>query len=168
MSKIELRIIKFLNRILKKFNKQISINGKYYLIEEGRIHYECVYCQRDQIALPDFKYKKYSYELQKLPQITSQDITISDDELYEIYGWAIETRSTISVDEDENPQWRNAKPHKIYSSRETALDSIIQLKSTEDPWTKRYYSYEYRVKPIYHISSTEGMRNVLINKILNK
>jgi hypothetical protein len=163
MSKIESRIIKILNKILYRFNKQISSHGKYYIIHKGKVDYECVYCKKGQIALPDFKYQKYSYELQDLPHIESQNAFKLDDESYGVYGWAIERRSTTNPES----KWKNSSPHKIYDSRETALDSIIQLKSTEDPWIKRY-SYEYRIKPIYHIESTEGMRNVLINKILNQ
>ena len=159
MKKIESLVINFFNWILKGSNKKVIIHGKYYMIQQGVLKYECEYCQRNQTALPHFKYQRYSYELQNLP-IQTQEIEKSND--YDVYGWSIERKST----KNENSNWHNSRLHKIYSSKEVAINSIIQLKSTEDQFDKMYYSYEYRVKPIYHIGNVAGMRNVLINKIL--
>ncbi len=161
--KIEIKIIKILNLILKRFNRQLFLNRGYYLLQQGMVKYECGTCKKNLIALPDFKFQKYSYELQDLPQIESQIEFIPNEDSYEVYGWAIERKSTIN----EQSKWKNSKPHRIYSSREIALDSIIQLQKTEDSWDQRY-KYQYRIKPIYHIGSPIGMRNVLISKILKK
>jgi hypothetical protein len=163
MKKIEPKIIKFINLFLERFNRRIVINRGNYLIQNGVVKYECGSCQKNLTALPDFRFQQYSYELQNLPSIQSQDNFVPNEESYEVYGWVIERKSTII----KESKWKNSKPHKIYTSREVALDSIIQLKNTEDDWIKRS-KYEYRVKPIYHIESSIGIRNVLINKILKK
>lgn len=161
MRKIEDKILKILemliNRILKKRNKRLYKGGQYY-IQQGVVKYECCYCKRSQVALPEFKNQKYSYIVDDgFPHIEIQDE--SKDELIELYGWCIERRAK------NWHKWGNAKPHKIYRSEEIAIDSMNQLKSNPDQFAK-LFNYEYRIRPLYSLTSAK-FRELTINKILD-
>ncbi len=76
------------------------------------------------------------------------------DDLY-IYGWIIEYK-LISNEKD---QWLNHWNHKIYNSKESALDSINQ--------SGGYSLFFYRIKPMYTFKNN-GWRNHIINKIIKE
>lgn len=82
------------------------------------------------------------------------------DDLY-IYGWVIEFKLkmiTTNIKNDKD-HWFNHFNHKIYNSKESALDSINQSGGSS--------LYFYRVKPMYAFKNN-GWRNYIINKIIKE
>ncbi len=106
-------------------------------------------------SLPNYNgdryiFKEDIYRLDFKFQIDIEKEIDPIDDLY-IYGWAIE----YALDKD---RWVNHWNHKIYSSKESALDAINQIEDS---------SLIYRIKPMYTFKNN-GWRNHIINKIIKE
>ena len=57
------------------------------------------------------------------------------------------------------------KPHRIYTSEKSAIDSIVQIKGNG---YQDYSRLDMRIRPLYHVDPVLDNRRVTINKILEK
>ena len=135
------------------------------------LNYLNTYCNFK--PLPIFKKEFYVYRNEKFILEKKFEVEISDevkeigDLPVDIYGWVVEIRfkkivpssgPVASIGKVYYSQWINHWNHKIYNSKEIALDAINQFKSSD---------IEYRVIPLYKIKD-ESFRNYVIDKILKQ
>lgn len=81
----------------------------------------------------------------------------SIDDIY-VYGWVVEVRF-----KDISNKWTSHWNHKVYLSKEIAIDSINQ--SGILPINSK--KIDYRIIPIYNFKNN-SYRNYIINKIIEK
>ena len=128
--------------------------------------YTCHMCKGGFMRLPNVHGVDYGYNAPKKyePQFSmDEQISFEYDDL-KIYGWIIETRMP-----DYGPTWEHHWNHKIYSSKDQAIDSISQTRlSTGNIYINgKMKTKEFRVIPLYFVNKNY-YRNITINKILNK
>ncbi len=160
MNKLDKWIIILFNIVLKRFRRNISLrNGGSYMLSREVINYECCYCKSGLRELSWFNNKRYGYEIQdidikyQLPQISEVS--------FQVYGWIIEKRYKSNL----GLGWSNMKPHRIYTSEKSAIDSIVQIKGNG---YQDYSRLDMRIRPLYHVDPVLDNRRVTINKILEK
>ncbi len=98
-------------------------------------------------------YRKDGYRNYPHFQMEIAEIEDKDDDIY-VYGWIIQYQY---IDKNSTKSlWFNHWNHKLYSSKEIALDAINQFGSV---------SWEFRVLPLYNFKNT-SYRNYIIDKII--
>lgn len=106
-------------------------------------------------AIPRYNGQNFFLKEEKVISVVVQDL----NESYKVYGWTIESQV---IGKDGIPsKWYNHNNHKIYRSREDALDAVNQLVHNYS----RYFKYNYRILPLYQLER-DFYRNYVINKIL--
>jgi len=111
--------------------------------------------------LPKLNNEYYMYKKSDFKALYSFSLEISDevkiksmDDLY-IYGWAIEVSW-----KDRKDNWFNHWNHRIYNSKESAIDAVNQFEKQSD-------NHHFRIIPLYNFKNN-GFRDYIISKIIQE
>ena len=151
----------WLNKLLMKyFNRKFIYQKGVCYSYHAKINYTCDLCKESLYKLPNIGTKKFVYKL-----IDEQKVEVAEeynDECVKVYGWVIEVRYQYSNNVDK---WYNYANHKVYSTKQTALDAAIQARV---PNGKVYNDkFEWRVAPVYRIEQNY-YRTIAINQIIEE
>lgn len=140
------KILNYLNSI--GFKILPCINTQYYLYKDN-----------------DFRLK-HCFSL----DVAEEETRLED--IY-VYGWAIEIRCKKNTGHLKKNEWYNQWNHRIYSTKEAAIDAINQMKvfptwnNGGNGTTPQKDIYDMRVIPLYNFKNN-GFRNHMIAKILKE
>lgn len=119
-----------------------------------------------------YAYKDNDFKLKHCFSIDIADEETKLEDIY-VYGWAVEIKWKRNTSHGKENEWYNHWNHRIYSSKDAAVDAINQLKMSTT-WngggngtTLQKDIYEMRVIPLYNFKNN-GFRNHIITKILKK
>ena len=154
MFKSDSRFNKFL---VKHFGRRIIYQKGIFYDQNQQVKYTCEQCKKGIWDLPSVSGRNYVYKLVDPFPIT--EIVELTDQNIQIYGWAVEYKW------GDHPGWYSHWNHKIYDSKDKALDVVNRYRM--EPET-RTYSYklggiESRISPLYRADSGFYRNHVLHN-----
>ena len=156
-----------LNKLLDKiFHFKLIFHGKYgFYTKQARA--QCGYCKSSMVPLNICNNQKFSYK--KDDQLSVQCQSKIETEDIKVYGWIIERY------DKKYGYWSEHWNHKVYRTRESALDALNQQKQFQIENSKKekpiliwndFKKYEFKISPVYTLGSSLT-RQIQIEQILN-